>query len=55
VRVDFAKGWGLVRASNTAAELTMRFEADDGDSLATVQNVFKQQLQLVDNTLRLPF
>ena len=55
VRVDFAKGWGLVRASNTAAELTMRFEADDGDSLATVQNVFKQQLQLVDNALRLPF
>ena len=55
VRVDFAKGWGLVRASNTAAELTLRFEADDGDSLATVQSVFKQQLQLVDNDLRLPF
>ena len=55
VRVDFAKGWGLVRASNTAAELTLRFEADDADSLATVQNVFKQQLLLADNDLRLPF
>jgi phosphomannomutase/phosphoglucomutase len=55
VRVDFAKGWGLVRASNTSAALTLRFEADDGDALATVQHVFKQQLQLVDDTLALPF
>lgn len=55
VRVDFAKGWGLVRASNTSAALTLRFEADDPDSLATVQHVFKQQLQLVDSGLKLPF
>lgn len=55
VRVDFAKGWGLVRASNTAAALTLRFEADDADSLATVQHVFKQQLQRVDSQLPLPF
>jgi phosphomannomutase/phosphoglucomutase len=55
VRVDFAKGWGLVRASNTAAELTLRFEADDNDALMTVQHVFKQQLQLVDSSLQLPF
>lgn len=55
VRVDFAKGWGLVRASNTAAELTLRFEADDAESLVTVQNVFKQQLQAVDSSLLLPF
>jgi len=55
VRVDFAKGWGLVRASNTAAELTLRFEADDAESLATVKNVFKQQLQQVDSGLPLPF
>ncbi|MEZ5540378.1 MAG: phosphomannomutase/phosphoglucomutase [Pseudomonadales bacterium] len=55
VRVDFAKGWGLVRASNTAAALALRFEADDAESLATVQNVFKQQLQSVDSSLPLPF
>jgi phosphomannomutase/phosphoglucomutase len=55
VRVDFAKGWGLVRASNTSAALTLRFEADDSESLATVQNVFRQQLQAVDKTLSLPF
>jgi phosphomannomutase/phosphoglucomutase len=55
VRVDFAKGWGLVRASNTSAALTLRFEADDVETLATVQQVFKQQLQLVDSSLAIPF
>lgn len=55
VRVDFAKGWGLVRASNTAAELTLRFEADDEDTLATVQHLFKQQISLIDKTINLPF
>lgn len=55
VRVDFAKGWGLVRASNTSAALTMRFEADDNDTLITVQHVFKQQLNAVEKDLKLPF
>lgn len=55
VRVDFAKGWGLVRASNTSAALTLRFEADDADALATVQAVFRQQLQAIDSGLPLPF
>jgi phosphomannomutase/phosphoglucomutase len=54
-RVDFAKGWGLVRASNTSAALTLRFEADDEEMLATVQYVFKQQLQNIDKDLRIPF
>jgi phosphomannomutase/phosphoglucomutase len=54
VRVDFSKGWGLVRASNTAAELTMRFEADDDESLDTVKQVFQQQLFLIDKTLSIP-
>lgn len=55
IRVDFAKGWGLVRASNTSAALTLRFEADDQETLATVQHVFRQQLMQVDKGLRLPF
>lgn len=55
VRVDFAKGWGLVRASNTSAALTLRFEADDEETLATVQSVFKQQLQAVSADLSIPF
>jgi phosphomannomutase/phosphoglucomutase len=37
LRVDFAEGWGLVRASNTTACLTLRFEADDEESLEDIQ------------------
>ena len=33
VRMSFAHGWGLVRASNTQPILVMRFEATDADSL----------------------
>ncbi len=34
VRVRFAHGWGLLRASNTQPELVMRFEADTPERLA---------------------
>ena len=45
LRVDYANGWGLVRASNTTPSLTLRFEADDEASLAEIQEVFRSQLQ----------
>ena len=34
VRVRFSHGWGLLRASNTQPELTMRFEAQTREQLA---------------------
>jgi phosphomannomutase/phosphoglucomutase len=34
VRVRFSHGWGLLRASNTQPELTMRFEAQTPEQLA---------------------
>jgi phosphomannomutase/phosphoglucomutase len=37
VRVDYAKGWGLVRASNTTPVLVLRFEADDEAELARIK------------------
>jgi phosphomannomutase/phosphoglucomutase len=37
VRVDYAHGWGLVRASNTTPVLVLRFEADSEAELATYQ------------------
>jgi len=55
VRVDFAKGWGLVRASNTAAALTLRFEAIDQESLIQLQKLFKRELSKIDSTLNLDF
>jgi phosphomannomutase/phosphoglucomutase len=51
LRVDFAEGWGLVRASNTTACLTLRFEADDEDSLDDIQNLFREKLKDVQASL----
>jgi len=39
VRVVFPDGWGLVRASNTQPELTMRFEADTRSRLEEIRAV----------------
>ena len=55
LRVDFADGWGLVRASNTMAMLTLRFEADNDAAMQRIQRLFKQQLSAVDGDLDLPF
>lgn len=55
VRIDFADGWGLVRASNTMPKLTLRFEADDEAALGRIQGMFKQHLLAVDNGLTIPF
>lgn len=44
VRVDYADGWGLVRASNTAAALTLRFEAKDEQTLNEIKNTFNTAL-----------
>ncbi|WP_340674103.1 phosphomannomutase/phosphoglucomutase [Microbulbifer salipaludis] len=54
LRIEFADGWGLVRASNTTAALTLRFEADDETALARIRDQIAQQLQKIDPTLVLP-
>ncbi len=51
LRVDFPYGWGLVRASNTSADLTLRFEADDDDALHRVKSLFVQEIRKIDNSL----
>jgi phosphomannomutase/phosphoglucomutase len=53
--VDFADGWGLVRASNTSPALTARFEADTRESLETIMSEFRAQIALVDPDLDLHF
>jgi phosphomannomutase/phosphoglucomutase len=55
VRVDYSKGWGLVRASNTSPALTLRFEAESEEALAIIQQIFKRELLKVDATLALKF
>lgn len=53
LRVDFENSWGLVRASNTEAALTLRFEADDATQLSAVQHQFKALLASVAPELEL--
>ena len=44
LRVEYSYGWGLIRASNTSANLTLRFEADDESGLDRVKQEFCREL-----------
>ncbi|MGH8418541.1 MAG: phosphomannomutase/phosphoglucomutase [Pseudomonas sp.] len=55
VRVDYPKGWGLVRASNTTPVLVLRFEAETEAELQRIKDVFHTQLKNVAPDLELPF
>jgi phosphomannomutase/phosphoglucomutase len=55
VRADWPDGWGLVRASNTTPVLVLRFDADNGEALQRIQDLFRQQLLAIDKNLKLPF
>ncbi|KZZ05940.1 phosphoglucomutase [Oleiphilus sp. HI0073] len=55
LRVDFADGWGLCRASNTTPVLVLRFEADDEAALKRIQQRFKDQLLAIDESLNVAF
>jgi phosphomannomutase len=55
LRVEFAHGWGLIRASNTTPCLVARFEADDWEQLTAIQAMFKTQLHAIDSELVIPF
>ncbi|MBC3956334.1 phosphomannomutase/phosphoglucomutase [Pseudomonas triticifolii] len=55
VRVDYPKGWGLVRASNTTPVLVLRFEAETEAELQRIKDVFHAELKKVAPDLDLPF
>ncbi len=55
LRVDFADGWGLLRASNTGPALTARFEAEDEAALEAVKTRFRELVDRVDRSIELPF
>lgn len=55
VRVDYPDGWGLCRASNTTPVLALRFEAEDEAALSRIQQVFREQLLMVEPELELTF
>jgi len=55
VRVEYADGFGLARASNTTPVIVLRFEADDAAALARIQADFRRVLQTVKPGAQLPF
>jgi phosphomannomutase / phosphoglucomutase len=55
LRVDYADGFGLARASNTTPVIVLRFEADTPAALARIQGDFRAQFARVNPDLVLPF
>lgn len=55
LRVDFEDGFGLVRPSNTAPCLVMRFEGDGEQALQRIQQAFARRIGQVAPDLALPF
>lgn len=54
LRVDYADGWGLVRASNTTPLLVLRFEGENDAALERIRSQFQQHLHTVDSNLTIP-
>ena len=53
IRIDFADGWGLVRASNTSPKLSLRFEAETKSALTRITYLFKRELARIEPDLAL--
>jgi len=55
VRVEYADGFGLARASNTTPVMVLRFEADTPQALARIQEEFRRALAPLKPAAPLPF
>lgn len=55
LRVEWADGFGLARASNTTPVIVVRFEADNPEALARIQRDFGRNLLAVKPDAVLPF
>ncbi|MFN3593099.1 MAG: phosphomannomutase/phosphoglucomutase [Thiobacillaceae bacterium] len=55
LRVEYADGFGLMRASNTTPVIVLRFEADGQQALERIQNDFRRVLAQAMPEARLPF
>ena len=45
LRVEYAYGFGIMRASNTTPVIVLRFEADSNKNLKLIQDEFKEILE----------
>jgi len=55
MRVEYADGFGLARASNTTPVIVLRFEADNAAALERIQADFRRVLQPAKPDAPLPF
>lgn len=55
LRIEFADGFGLARASNTMPVVVLRFEADTQAALVRIQGEFRRALHALWPGLPLPF
>jgi phosphomannomutase/phosphoglucomutase len=55
LRVEYADGFGLARASNTTPTVVLRFEADDEPAMRRIQGEFRRVFAAVRPSMRLPF
>jgi phosphomannomutase/phosphoglucomutase len=55
LRVEYADGFGLARASNTTPVIVLRFEADDAAALTRIQEEFRKVLKSAAPQAVLPF
>lgn len=55
IRVEYADGFGLVRASNTTPVVVLRFEADTPAALSRIQSAFGEVLTQAWPGIELPF
>lgn len=55
LRVEYADGFGLMRPSNTTPVIVLRFEADNAEALARIQNDFRKVILAAAPEAKLPF
>ena len=55
MRVEYADGFGLARASNTTPVIVLRFEADSAEALKRIQKDFRNALQPLKPNAPLPY
>ncbi len=55
LRVEYADGFGLARASNTTPVIVLRFEAEDAAALKRIQDDFRRVLSAAKPGATLPF
>jgi len=55
LRVEYADGFGLMRASNTTPVVVLRFEAETEQALVRIQDEFRQVILAARPDVALPF